>query len=120
MALYIGLISGTSTDAVDAALVEVNAQGVELVACHSEPIPEALARALRSAIDNQLLERSDFWQLDVRIGELFAHAALNLLEKKVWSDPEKIRDHEQPAGAYAIRAFFVFLNLLKRKTQKFA
>jgi anhydro-N-acetylmuramic acid kinase len=90
MALYIGLISGTSTDAVDAALVEVNAQGVELVACHSEPIPEALARALRSAIDNQLLERSDFWQLDVRIGELFAHAALNLLEKNA-VDARRVR-----------------------------
>ena len=81
MALYIGLISGTSTDAVDAALVEVNGADVKLVACHSEPIPEALAAALRSTIDNELLDRSAFWQLDIRVGELFARAALSLLKK---------------------------------------
>ena len=40
MALHIGLISGTSTDAVDAAIVDVRDDGTELVACHSEPIPE--------------------------------------------------------------------------------
>lgn len=90
MALYIGLISGTSTDAVDAALVEVNAEGVELVACHSEPIPEALARALRCAIDEQLLDRRTFWQLDVRVGELFARAAQNLLRKNA-VDASRVR-----------------------------
>lgn len=81
MALYIGLISGTSTDAVDAAVVEVNADGAELVAWHSEPIPELLVSALRSAIDNELMDRSTFWQLDIRVGELFARAAQALLEK---------------------------------------
>lgn len=79
MALHIGLISGTSTDAVDAALVELSPDRVELVACHSEPIPEDIASALRSVIDNTLVDRSTFWQLDVRVGELFARAALNLL-----------------------------------------
>ena len=81
MALHIGLISGTSTDAVDAAIVDVNPDRVELIACHGEPIPESLGTALRSVIDNQLIDRSAFWQLDVRVGELFARAAHTLLEK---------------------------------------
>ena len=81
MALHIGLISGTSTDAVDAAIVDVNPDRVELIACHGEPIPESLRTALRSVIDNQLIDRSAFWQLDVRVGELFARAASALLEK---------------------------------------
>ena len=81
MALYIGLISGTSTDAVDAAIVDVTAERVKLVAGHSEPIPEAIATALRNAIDNDRLERAAFWQLDRRVGELFAQAVLTLLEK---------------------------------------
>ncbi len=81
MALHIGLISGTSTDAVDAALVDLNSERVELIACHSEPIPESLASALRSVIDNRLIDRSEFWQLDVRVGELFARAARALLDK---------------------------------------
>ena len=69
MALHIGLISGTSTDAVDAAIVDVNPDRIELIACHGEPIPESLRTALRSVIDNQLIDRSAFWQLDVRVGE---------------------------------------------------
>jgi anhydro-N-acetylmuramic acid kinase len=81
MALHIGLISGTSTDAVDAALVDLTPDRVELVAWHSESIPESMATALRSAIDEPLIDRSTFWQLDVRVGELFAQAAANLLDK---------------------------------------
>ncbi len=81
MALHIGLISGTSTDAVDAALVDVNPDRVELIACHSESIPESIASALRSVIDSRLIDRSAFWQLDVRVGELFAQAARALLDK---------------------------------------
>jgi len=80
MALHIGLISGTSTDAVDAAIVDVDGGRVKLVACHSEPIPDPIASALREAIDNERLDRSAFWQLDVQVGELFARAAHNLLE----------------------------------------
>jgi anhydro-N-acetylmuramic acid kinase len=81
MALHIGLISGTSTDAVDAAIVDVGDGRVELVACHSEPIPEPMAAALRTVIDSQLLDRSTFWQLDVQVGELFACAAHELIKR---------------------------------------
>jgi anhydro-N-acetylmuramic acid kinase len=81
MALHIGLISGTSTDAVDAALVDLTPGRVELIACHSEAIPEPVSAALRSVIDSALIDRSTFWQLDVRVGELFAQAAVNLLDK---------------------------------------
>ena len=81
MALHIGLISGTSTDAVDAALVGLDAERVELVACHSEAIPDSIASALRSVIDDPRVDLSSFWQLDVRVGELFAQAAVNLLDK---------------------------------------
>jgi anhydro-N-acetylmuramic acid kinase len=79
VALFIGLISGTSTDAVDAALVDVNPGRVDVIACHSEPIPKALKSTLRFVIDNQLIDRSVFWQLDSQVGELFAQAARALL-----------------------------------------
>lgn len=81
MALHIGLMSGTSTDAVDAALVDLTADRVELVSCHSEAIPDSIASALRAVIDNPLVDLAEFWQLDVRVGELFAEAAVNLLDK---------------------------------------
>ena len=81
MALHIGLISGTSTDAVDAALVDLSPGRVELIACHSEAIPKPISADLRSVIDDSQVDRSTFWQLDVRVGELFAQAAINLLEQ---------------------------------------
>ena len=90
MTLYIGLISGTSTDAVDAAIVDVTLERIELIASHSEAIPPSLGAALRIAIDNEQLDRSSFWQLDVRVGELFAKAAAALLEHAA-VDPSSIR-----------------------------
>jgi anhydro-N-acetylmuramic acid kinase len=97
MALHIGLISGTSTDAVDAAIVDVGDGRVELVACHSEPIPEPMAAALRTVIDSQLLDRSTFWQLDVQVGELFACAAHELIKRAgvSASDVRAIGSHGQ-------------------------
>ena len=90
MALYIGLISGTSTDAVDAAIVDVTPEGIDLIASHSEPIPPSLGEALRTVIVSEHLDRSAFWQLDVRVGELFANAAIALLEHAA-VDSSKIR-----------------------------
>jgi anhydro-N-acetylmuramic acid kinase len=80
MALHIGLISGTSTDAVDAAIVDVTPERVALIASHSEPIPESLTSALRLVIDSEHIDRSSLWQLVVRVGELFARATRTLLE----------------------------------------
>ena len=80
MALHIGLISGTSTDAVDAALVDLTPDGVALIASHSEPIPDDIAAALRTVIDSPTIDRATFWQLDVRVGRLFADAAMKLIE----------------------------------------
>ena len=44
--LYIGLMSGTSLDAIDAVLVEFPDHRVHLLAHHSEPLPEDLRDSL--------------------------------------------------------------------------
>ena len=46
---YIGLMSGTSADAIDAVLVALPANGpLKLLASHSHPIPELTKHAIHS------------------------------------------------------------------------
>jgi anhydro-N-acetylmuramic acid kinase len=78
---YIGLMSGTSIDSVDAAAVDLTDGQIKLIGGHSHPIPEQL----RKDILNLCLPGRDTVQLyaktDRALGELFADAALALMEK---------------------------------------
>ena len=47
---YIGLMSGTSVDGIDAALVCIGEDSVNLVATHSHPYPDAVRERLLHAI----------------------------------------------------------------------
>jgi anhydro-N-acetylmuramic acid kinase len=76
----VGLMSGTSADGVDAALVEVRGSGevtrIQLLAFATRPYPPALrARVLR------LSEASaeEVLQLHYQLGEAFARAALDVI-----------------------------------------
>ncbi len=79
--LYVGLISGTSMDAVDAALVEFDAGAPRLVASHSHSLPAELRDALhalcRPGGTDELHQTA---RLDVAVGRLFAEATIILLE----------------------------------------
>jgi len=80
--LYIGLMSGTSMDAVDAALVELSAATPHLVAAHSHPLPESLRQPLLSLCrPGGTDELHQTARLDVAVGRLFADAADALLRK---------------------------------------
>ncbi len=77
--LYIGLISGTSVDGIDAALVEFGATPV-LHFARTYPMPDELAHevlTLSQAHGNASLDT--IGQLDTRLGEVFADTALRLL-----------------------------------------
>ena len=78
MPLYIGLISGTSMDSVDAVLVSIAGAGFEVVATHDHPIPKGLRHRLESALQESAKAR-DVWHIDTMAGELFAQAALALI-----------------------------------------
>ena len=79
MALFIGLMSGTSMDAVDAALVEFVDRGATTVATHSTPIPEGLRRELHALSQDPSGAAIRVWNADAQIGALFAGTALELL-----------------------------------------
>ncbi len=79
MALFIGLMSGTSMDAVDAALVAFAAGGATTVATHTASMPEDLRRELHALSQEPSGAAIRFWNADAQIGALFASTALELL-----------------------------------------
>lgn len=81
-ALYLGLISGTSADGIDAALVSFEHGLPQLRAALTHPWPDALrTRMLAVAQGEDTLDLDAFGRLDVAIGRGFADAAQTLLER---------------------------------------
>jgi anhydro-N-acetylmuramic acid kinase len=76
--LYIGLMSGTSLDAVDAVLVDF-ADGLRLAGTHTIPLPADLRERLLAICQSGPDEIERMGRLDVEMGELFAQAALGVL-----------------------------------------
>lgn len=85
MVYAIGLMSGTSLDGVDAALVEIEgineATSVELVEFSSLTIPEALLDKIRGSFSLESSNSALLSSLNVELGKLFADAALSLCKK---------------------------------------
>lgn len=80
MALYVGLMSGTSMDAVDAALVDFSRDSARLVASHREPIPDELRTALLITRRQVLrLSIEEYGRLHIRVGKWFARAVIQLV-----------------------------------------
>ncbi|MDT4332456.1 anhydro-N-acetylmuramic acid kinase [Methylomonas sp. MED-D] len=80
--LYIGLISGTSVDGIDAALVDFSDGAIRLIAFHYHPFGEELRNAIyRISQPNQPVYLKEYGELDCRLGILFGDAATALLAK---------------------------------------
>jgi anhydro-N-acetylmuramic acid kinase len=78
----IGLISGTSIDGIDAALVEISGGHddlkIELLAGQTFPYPEALRHQILSVCSGESLSIAELAELDDAIAHQFAQAALSL------------------------------------------
>ncbi len=76
--LYIGLLSGTSIDAIDCALVAIDG-GVELLRTYEHPIPASIRQEVAAISHSGEDEIERLGVLDRQLGALFAEAATTIL-----------------------------------------
>ncbi|MEO8778842.1 MAG: anhydro-N-acetylmuramic acid kinase [Rhodanobacter sp.] len=80
-ALYVGLISGTSADSIDAVLVRFHEGKPQTLASHAHSWPRPLRERILAAAQGEAALDLDAWgRLDVQIGHQFADATMHLLE----------------------------------------
>jgi anhydro-N-acetylmuramic acid kinase len=81
MGIYLGMISGTSMDAIDAALVDFDAAPLRIIATSATPFEPALKRRVSALIDHaDRVALDEVGQIDVELARAFAHAALALMQ----------------------------------------
>jgi len=79
--LYIGLMSGTSVDAIDAALVDFSSDNWQLVCTYSHPIPSGLKQAILDLCLPNGNEIDPMGVLDRELGYFFSEASTELVKR---------------------------------------
>jgi anhydro-N-acetylmuramic acid kinase len=79
--LLVGLMSGTSVDAIDAALVRMQGDNLQLVDCLEFPISTQIRQEISSLSHPGPNEIERMGALDRQLGQLFARACLALLQQ---------------------------------------
>jgi len=104
---YIGLISGTSIDGIDCALVQFTDDQPTVVATHCNAIPAELRSRILQLCKGTGFDLRLYGRVDIEIGRLFAASANTLLQKagKQASDITAIGSHGQtvfhePSGEF--------------------
>ena len=109
---YIGLMSGTSMDGIDAALVEISTNKTRLLQAISHPWPQALVSRLRSLASSEACTLREYGELDHLCGRQFAHAALRLMDasgldaariRAIGSHGQTIHHHPQAPEPFTLQ-----------------
>ena len=80
MSLYLGLMSGTSMDAIDVALVDCDATPLRTVFTRAVPYDASLKRRISALIDTpERVSMDEFGQMDVAVARAFASAVNDAL-----------------------------------------
>lgn len=78
---YIGVLSGTSMDSIDTALVEIHNNRIKLIETYAQPIDDALRQEILAVCTPGVNGIHRMATLDVKLGRRFAESVLALLEK---------------------------------------
>ena len=110
---FIGLISGTSADAIDAVLVDFSEGRPRVLATHSHPLSPAVRATIHSLAQPGSNEIDRMGELDQLLGEAFAAAALEVISNSglspaditaIGSHGQTLR-HRPPGDPASERAF---------------
>jgi len=121
---YIGLMSGTSVDAVDSVLIDFDNNKGSLVQHRNHPIPEPLKEKIHTVCSQgKQATLHDCATLDIELGGLFADAVKQLLEQSglMPSDIQAVASHGQtvfhhPDGLPAYSVQLGDANIIAEKT----
>ena len=80
--LYVGLISGTSVDGIDAVLASFADNRCRLIGSQTYGFDPSLRGKIQALIDSQTLSWEQLGALDVELGQKFAEAVLALLARE--------------------------------------
>jgi len=78
---FVGVMTGTSVDAVDCALTCISANSFELLATHSQAIPESLRGRIQSLFSPSSDEIDRLGHVDLELAQLMASSVQALLRK---------------------------------------
>ena len=78
--IYIGLMSGTSLDGVDVAIVDFSDFPPRLLHCSTKPYDESMRQRLRILCQSKTTTLDNLYGLDAELGELYAESVNQALE----------------------------------------
>ena len=79
--LFIGLMSGTSVDSIDSALVNFDNDTVELLEWSSSSIEETLKERIFNEVNNDKISKVEIEKLDLELGRVLEMQLINYYKK---------------------------------------
>ena len=81
--LYVGVMSGTSQDGVDTALVELDANRSRIHQATTTPYPDELRTRIAKLLTEPRTSLQELGQLDVAVGRFFAQCVVRLAKYRL-------------------------------------
>lgn len=110
--IYVGVMSGTSLDGVDVAIVDFSQFPPQVLHCQSNPYPEPMHQALRELCQSQSASLDTLFSLDAQLGEHYATEVESALKTAaldpgrvvaIGSHGQTIRHSPDSATAYTVQ-----------------